>query len=81
MLVDWLTGLFVPNPVLSITNKNVRSTVNRPFIGGLKIYCLNIHLDEVRITAEEYSPHIICLNETKLNSDIENEELIIKTCP
>ena len=27
---------------------------------------------------EEFSPHIICLNETKLNSDIGNDELRIK---
>ena len=83
MLSDPLTGPFVPDPVSSITDKNVSSTANRPFVGSLKIYCLNKnsllkHVDELRIMVEEYSPHITCLNETKLNNDIGNEELRIE---
>ena len=50
---------------------------------GLKIYCLNVnsvlkHLDELQIMAVDKQPHIICLNETKLDGDIEDEELSIE---
>ena len=61
----------------------INNTVNRPLVGGLKIYCLNInslpkHVDDLRIMVEEFSPHIICLNETKLNRGIGNDELRIE---
>ena len=73
---DLLTGPFVPDPVSSTTDRSVSNTVNRPLVGGLKIYCSNInylpkHVDELRIMVEEFSPRIICLNETKLNIDSE----------
>ena len=58
-------------------------SVRQKFDMGLKIYCLNVnsvlkHLDELRIRAVDKQPHIICLNETKLDRDIEDEELSIK---
>ena len=39
---------------------------------GLKVVFLNIdslykHLDELKLFSDEHSPHVICLNETKLN--------------
>ena len=49
---------------------------------GLKIISLNInssykHLDELRIFCIEYSPHIICLNETKITEEFSDELLKI----
>ena len=45
---------------------------------GLKIISLNInslykHLDELRLFCAEVTPHIICLNETKINDEISDE--------
>ena len=58
-------------------------SVRQKFDMGLKIYCLNVnsvlkHLDELRIMAVDKQPHIICLNETKLDGDIEDDELSIE---
>ena len=58
------------------------NTVERALKGGLKIHCLTInsllkHLDELRIMVDENNPHVICLNETKLDGDIGDEELVI----
>ena len=55
------------------------NTIERALKGGLKIYCLNInsllkHSDELRIMADENN---ICLNETKLDGNIGDEELVI----
>ena len=49
---------------------------------GLKIISLNInslykHLDELRIFCFEHSPHIICLNETKITEEFSDELLKI----
>ena len=33
------------------------------------------HIDELRIFSEQHSPHIICLNETKLSEEISDELL------
>ena len=78
-----MTEPFVLDPVSSTTDRNISNTVNRPLVGGLKICCLNInslpkHVEKLWIMVEEFSPHIICLNETKLNSDIRNDELRIE---
>ena len=35
------------------------------------------HLHELQIMVDENNPHVICLNETKLDGDIGDEELII----
>ena len=58
-------------------------SVRQKFDMGLKIYCLNVnsvlkHLEELRIMAVDKQPHIICLNETKLDGDIEDDELSIE---
>ena len=42
---------------------------------GLKVISLNInslctHLDELRLFCVEHTPHVICLNETKINDEI-----------
>ena len=49
---------------------------------GLKIISFNIsslykHLDELRISSFKHSPHIICLNETKITEEFSNELLKI----
>ena len=51
--------------------------------GGLKIFCLNVnslmkHLDEIKIFVNEKKPHIICLNETKINGSIADDDIDIK---
>ena len=66
----------------SVSKSKTSNTVERTSRGGLKIYCLNInsllkHLDELRIMANENNPHVICLNETKLDGDVGDEELAI----
>ena len=48
--------------------------------GGLKVCCLNInfllkHIDEVRIFCETHRPHVLCLNETKLSNEINDEAI------
>ena len=43
----------------------------------LNIDSLNKHLDELKLFSDEHSPHVICLNETKLNQDICDELLHI----
>ena len=57
-------------------------SVRQKFDMGLKIHCLNAnsvlkHLDELRIMVVDKLPPIICLNETKLDGDIEDEELTV----
>ena len=52
-------------------------------VGGLKVCCLNInsllkHVDEVRIFCETHKPHVLCLNETKLSNEINDEDLQIE---
>ena len=66
----------------SLDAKKMGKTVERWISGGLKTYCLNVnlllkHLDELRITADEHKPHVICLSETKLDNDVKDEELPI----
>ena len=51
--------------------------------GGLKIFCLNInsltrHLHEIRILFEDKQPHILCLNETKINDGISDDDIEIE---
>ena len=51
--------------------------------GGLKVCCLNInsllkHVDEVRIFCETHKPHVLCLNETKMSNEIDDEDLQIE---
>ena len=51
--------------------------------GGLNVCCLNVnsllkHVDEVRIFCETHKPHILCLNETKLSKEINDEDLQIE---
>ena len=55
-----------------------KDRVNR-VIKGLKVCFLNIrglfkHLDELRLFSDEHSPHLICLNETKLDSAVADKE-------
>ena len=45
---------------------------------GLNVFCLNInffpkHLDDLRIFIEQNKPHVVCLNETKIDGTIGNE--------
>ena len=36
------------------------------------------HIDEVRIFCETHRPHVLCLNETKLSNEINDEDLQIE---
>ena len=52
-------------------------------IKGVRIMCLNIysilkHFDEIKIFLDEKKPHIMGLNETKLDSSIGDDELSIE---
>ena len=63
-------------------NSNSKNTTHYGSIKGLKVVFLNINrlydrLDELRMFANEHAPHIICLNETKLNQDMQDELLEI----
>ena len=49
---------------------------------GLKVFCLNInsllkHFDQLRIFIEQKKPHVVCLNETKIDGTIDNEVIEI----
>ena len=51
--------------------------------GGLKIFCLNVnslmkYLDEIRILVDEKKPHILCLNETKIDGSIADDDIEIE---
>ena len=88
MLNNRLTGSFLIHSSSSArrTEPNDQKghiPVRQKFDMGLKIYCLNVnsvlkHLDKLQIMAVDKQPHIICLNETKLDGDIEDEELSIE---
>ena len=59
------------------------TTTHNGSMKGLKVVFLNIDrlydwLDELRMFANEHAPHIICLNETKLNQDTQDELLAIQ---
>ena len=88
MFNNRLTGSFLIHSLSSTRRTEPNDqighiSVRQKFDMGLKIYCLNVnsvlkHLDELRIMAVDKQPHIICLNETKLDGDIEDEELSIE---
>ena len=88
MFNNWLTGSFLIHSSSSARRTEPNDqighiSVRQKFDMGLKIYCLNVnsvlkHSDELRIMAVDKQPHIICLNETKLDGDIEDEELSIE---
>ena len=51
--------------------------------GGLKIFCLNVnslmkHLDKIRISVDEKKPHILYLNETKIDGSIADDDIDIE---
>ena len=50
---------------------------------GLLVCSLNIgsllkHFDEIKVFLDEYKPHILGLNETRLNDDAEDDDLFIE---
>ena len=68
------------NDNFEMCNKAIHKDRVSRVIKGLKICFLNIrglfkHLDELRLFSDEHSPHLICLNETKLDSDVADNEL------
>ena len=70
------------NSLSSGVNSNSKNTTHYGSMKGLKVVFLNIdrlydRLDELRMFANEHSPYIICLNETKLNQDTQDELLAI----
>ena len=61
-------------------NKAVHKDRVNHVIKGLKVCFLNIrglfkHFDELRLFSDEHSPHLICLNEKKLDSDVADNKL------
>ena len=67
--------LHTPDKRQSVSHSSIK--------GGLKIFCLNInsltrHLDEIRIFIEDKQPHILCLNETKIDDSISDDDIEIE---
>ena len=65
-------------------NSNSKNTTHNGSMKGVKLVFLNIdrlynRFDELRMFANEHAPHIICLNETKLSQDTQDELLASKT--
>ena len=63
-------------------NSNAKNTTHNGSMKGLKVVFLNIdrlydQLNELRMFPNEHAPHIICLNETKLNQDTGDRLLAI----
>ena len=61
-------------------NKAVQKDRVNHVVEGLKVCFLNMrgllkHLDEPRMFSDEHKPHLICLNETNLDSDVADNEL------
>ena len=48
------------------------------FVCSLNIGSLLKHFDEIRIFVDEYKPHILGLNETRLSDDVEDDDLFIE---
>ena len=46
-------------------------------IMSLNIFTLLKHLDELRILAEQHKPDILAINETKIDTDIDDHEILI----
>ena len=68
------------NASLSQSSEN---NVKRITGGGLKVCCLNVssllkHIDQLRLFCETHKPHVLCLNETKLDNEIRDEDLVIE---
>ena len=66
--------------ILLIQDKSVSRSSTK---GGLKNFCLNINsltrvLDEIRIFVEDKQPHILCLNETKIDYSISDNDIEIE---
>ena len=36
------------------------------------------HFDEIKVFLDEYKPHILGLNETRLNDDVEGDDLFVE---
>ena len=48
------------------------------FVCSLNIGSLLKHFDEIKAFLDEYKPHILGLNETRLNDDAEDDDLFIE---
>ena len=48
------------------------------FVCSLNIGSLLKHFDEIKVFLDEYKPHILGLNETRLNDDVEDDDLFIE---
>ena len=46
-------------------------------IMSLNIFTLLKHLDELRVLAEQHEPDILAINETKIDTDIDDQEILI----
>ena len=59
------------------------NNVKRIAGGGLKVCCLNVnsllkHIDQLRLFYETHKPRALCLNKTKLDNEIRDEDLVIE---
>ena len=45
---------------------------------SLSIDSLLKHFDEIKVILDEYEPHILGLNETRLNDDVEDDDLFME---
>ena len=48
------------------------------FVCSLNICSLLNHFDEIKVFLDEYKSHILGLNETRLNDDVEDDDLFIE---
>ena len=44
---------------------------------SLNIFTLLKHLDELRVLTEQHEPDILAINETKVDTDIDDQEILI----
>ena len=47
---------------------------------SLNIFTLLKHLDELRVLAEQHEPDSLAINETKIDTDIDDHQILIDGC-
>ena len=73
-----------PNSSKVIENPNLLCKVDHSKdVRGILIHCLNVgslmsHLDEVELWLDEQKPHILGLNETRLDNSVTDENIDIE---
>ena len=62
---------------LKETDSSRTCNCTKPFQRGLVMACLHAHIDELRITMNSTKIDILCINETKLDSTINDHEVCL----